>query len=216
MFGPIGSELMSIFRLLSPEEIDKYIVDNSRVGKMQGTLAAGGEGMNFDSKDSNLAEHQKEKFNKEQKAKIIPIADYQDETPSKKGNTLQVSVAQTKENLDPIPINKKMQQATTSQSSSASKTDLESIGVLSANTIKDIESKRIADENANKDSATVFLLKQRQKMRESKKKLIYQQAHKQYKTNAAQEFYAESDEDLFSEESQSDSSKGILVNKKHY
>jgi hypothetical protein len=214
MLGPIGSELMSIFRLLSPEEIDKYVV-NKTVRKVAGSMAAGGESMEFNTEDSNLGEFQKEKFNKEKKAKIIPISDYQEEeaTPDKKAkhSFTEEKIA----TVEQFPINKKLE-TTKERKPSHGNSDLESIGVLSANTIKDIESQRLAEENSQKDSTTVFLLKQRQIMRDSKKKMIEQQAHKQYKTNAAQEFYVQTEEDILSEEPQQDASKGILVNKKQY
>jgi hypothetical protein len=214
MLGPIGSELMSIFRLLSPDEINKYIVDKT-VRKVAGTMAASGESMEFNTEDSNLGEFQKEKFNKEQKAKIIPISDYQkDEEPKKKANKHSF----TEEKLatvEQFPINKKLE-TTRQRQPSVGNSELESIGVLSGNTIKEIEAQRLAEENSKKDSTTVFLLKQRQVMRESKKKMIEQQAHRQYKTNAAQEFYVQTEEDVLSDEVQSDVSKGILVNKKHY
>ena len=52
-------------------------------------------------------------------------------------------------------------------------------------------------------------------MRQSKKRLIEQQALKQYQTNAAQEFHDEVFDEETGELANADL-KGILLNKKHY
>ena len=85
MFGPIGSELINIFRLLSPAEIDRYI-DKKQSTKIEGALAAGGERMEFNTEDSSLEDAHKEQLEKNNQAKIIPISDYQNEEEPKKKN----------------------------------------------------------------------------------------------------------------------------------
>ena len=217
MLGPIGSELMNIFRLLSPDEIDRYIVDK-KVQRVEGSMAAGGEEMEFNTEDSNLSERHKEQLKKDQKAKIIPISQYQEEKEERPKSEqhqlaeladMDLPTESEEENTDPSFVNQRVQAV-------SPKSDLESIGVLSGSTIKELEAQRMAEENSKKESATVFLLRERQKMRQSKQKLIHQQAHKQYKSNAAQEFYQQTEEDLLSDDPQTDTSKGILVNKRHY
>ena len=70
----------------------------------------------------------------------------------------------------------------------------------------------LAKENKNRDSATVFLLKERERMRSAKRKMIEQVALKSYQLNASQEFYEKSDNGEEEEEGLDDL-KGILLNK---
>ncbi len=90
------------------------------------------------------------------------------------------------------------------------------MGILSASSIKEIEAERRKKENDKKDSATVFLLKEREKMRDSKRRMTEQRAIKSYQTNAAQEFYDDTEEDISDEENRQNDLKGILLNKKHF
>ena len=211
MLGPIGSEIMKMFRLLSPDEIDKYIVrEDERV--VNSSMAANGEPMQFNDERPHLENQEsKNKFPKDHQAKIIPI----NEEVGKKRvidenfETVNYVEENTDSSKEQKHSSKPQYQEDTAPNS------LASIGVLSASTIKEIEAKRRAEENRNKDSATVFLLKEREKMRQSKKRLTKQIAINMYKTNAAQEFKEDTDEDIL-DENYSNDLKGILVNKKHF
>jgi hypothetical protein len=96
---------------------------------------------------------------------------------------------------------------------------LESIGVLSKSQVSTLEAEKRKRENDKKESTTVFILNQREKLKGSQNKLAEQAAILQYRKNASQEFIKheisedELDDDF--EPSTSDSC-GILVNKKHY
>ncbi len=66
---------MAIFRLLSPDEIDKYIVDEKvrKIGESM-PMAANGEPMQFDDERPHLENQQKKSFPKDHQAEIIPIS----------------------------------------------------------------------------------------------------------------------------------------------
>ncbi|MBT4792821.1 MAG: hypothetical protein HON90_14700 [Halobacteriovoraceae bacterium] len=211
MLGPIGSEIMSIFRLLSPNEIDRYIVPEEEVSQGM-KIAAGAEDMDYTGAQKNTQDYKPaEKFPKDHQAKIIPLSDF-----NKKG-TVKKKQANPQENESDNHSQKQRPTATPKQPRAQnSNSSLESIGVLSAQTIREQEHKRLNEENENKDSATIFLLKEREKMRGSKKRMIEQQAIRSYKTNSEQEFYTEAQEADFDEEDSSEGLKGILLNKKHF
>ncbi len=214
MLGPIGSEIMRLFRLLSPDEIDKYIVrDNVKEVQSSQQMAANGESMQFNSEDAKA--HNNKSFPKDDQAKIIPFnEEAKKELESRTGPNAQ-EYNDSRENVqNPTKpeINTRVHKVSHQEGDSSG---LESIGVLSAKQIKELEAQRLKKENENKDSATVFLLKERHKMRQSKKRLIEQQALKQYQTNAAQEFHDEVFDEETGELANADL-KGILLNKKHY
>jgi len=224
MLGPIGSHVMAIFRLLSPEEIDRYITrdKSGAVSEKAGAvdiamkMASGGESMHhshggprLDQKENNDDVIEDEnKFPEGHEAKIIPLKDYSgveaQPVPQKEDDASEEKQNFASKAVKPIP------------DSEAAKGGLASIGVLSASTIREQEQNRAREENSKRDSATVFLIKEREKMRTSKRKLAEQTAIKRYQSSAAQEFHEESEEDLLSEETDKSDMKGILLNKRNY
>ena len=202
MLGPIGSEIMRIFRLLSPDEIDKYIVreDEAVVASPQ-KLAAGAE-YNLDNSPHPSPDQKKEAL-KEKDDNIVPFPHMKSET-SVEGQAIN-------DDFKPNSEIKKIEV----DDSSRENTALESAGILSASRIKEIEKKRLAEENNKKDSTTVFLIKERLKARKSKQLLTESYAITLYQKNANQEFGQEVEID---EEGNrvSDPMKGILLNKKQY
>jgi hypothetical protein len=216
MLGPIGSQIMAIFRLLSPDEIDKYIVDErADEFKTEGTMsiAAGAEGMNLSSGGPHS--QAPNKFPKDHQAKIIPLNNQSPEEKELLQDTPDDSQEQSHADQKPA-VTEESKHAPFNNSAGDGNFGLEAIGVLSANQIKNIENKRRAEENGKRDSATVFLLKERERMRSAKRKMVEQVAIKSYQVNASQEFYEQTDEDLDEEENLTDSLKGILLNKKHF
>ena len=215
MLGPIGSEIMAIFRLLSPHEIDKYIKDE-KPRKIETSLpmAAGGESLQYDGDEPHL-EEQARKFPKDHQAKIIPINPENAKSNKPKNEEIQ----KTSEAIASSPSTSMGESGPArrnSRNDGSGGSDLESLGILSARSIREQEEQRLREENSKKDSATVFLLKHREKMRESRKRIIEQHAINSYQKNASQEFYEESDDDLLEEERGQGEFKGILFNKKHY
>jgi len=208
MLGPIGSNIMSIFRLLSPDEIDKYI-ESKEVQKIAGSMAASGEEMTYEGhQEPEFAQPKEKKFSTDHQAEIIPIGKF------KKDNHIEEEKKEAEEEL-PVEMKAEVKKLKPKSNASAPKSQLESIGILSASSLRQIEQERLEKESKNKDSTTAFLIRERMKMRESKKRLIEQHAYKSYQMNAAQEFY--DTDDLLDEEANNDSStKGILVNKKQF
>lgn len=220
MLGPIGSQIMSIFRLLSPDEIDKYIVqekaDAYRTGEAS-AIAANGEGMAMTAEHASTMDSSSDssQFPKDHQAKIIPLNKKVEEELQEQAEEDGFREASEDSSRGQNPQTRK--QMVAPQSSQESNGELESMGILSSAKIKQIEAERLAEENNKKDSATVFLLKERERMRTAKKRLVEQIALKSYQTNAAQEFYEEIEEDLEEEfEEGSEDLKGILLNKRHY
>jgi hypothetical protein len=212
MLGPIGSDIMAIFRLLSPDEIDKYIVrdEEQEIGESIQMAANGGQ-MQYNDEAPHLEDQRPKKFPKDHKAKILPLNEkstipIQDSGRTNSDNVLTDTSAEKLANNVKGRVKNHVEDGNN---------DLASMGILSSSSIKKIEEERRKKENDKKDSATVFLLKERQKMRESKKRMIEQHAIKSYQTNASQEFYEESEEEMADEESHNDL-KGILLNKRHF
>lgn len=213
MLGPIGSEIMRLFRLLSPDEIEKYVTHEEMGEISRGVkVAANGDSMNFGARSSK---HSNGSFPKEDQAKIIPINESVENELKSQAKRHLVHHGDQEFPVNRNEANQELSKRTAASIASAGGSGLESIGVLSASKIREIEDARLKKENDTKDSATVFLLKERNKMRQSKKMMVEQRALRQYQDNAAQEFH----EEVFDEESGEVSSpdlKGILLNKKHY
>ena len=201
MLGPIGSEIMRIFRLLSPEEIDKYIVrEEEAVVASPQKLAAGAE-YNLEDSSHPLPEKNKEDIKEEDNVVSFP---------HKKSET-RVENQLDAENFKPKSETKIIE----IDNPGGGDRTLESAGILSASRIKEIEKKRLAEEHNKKDSTTVFLIKERLKARKAKQLLAESYAISLYQKNANQEFGQEVEID---EEGNriSDPMKGILLNKKQY
>lgn len=217
MIEPMGSNIIAIFRLLSPDEIDRYI-DAKEVRKVEGTMVAGGEEFTYaehngPKPDSPLKKQKKsDSEGQSNQAEIIPIGQLrkekqQDEQKSDQPKASANLAEKRKSEVKHIKDHHRMP---------SGKSDLEAVGILSATTLREIEQERLREEMSKRDSTTAFLIKERQKMRDSKKRLIEQHAYKMYQQNAAQELF--DSEDLYNEEDElSDgSAKGILINKKQY
>lgn len=209
MFGPVGSQIMSIFKLLSPEEIDSYIVREG-VNKVEGSMAAGGEQLSFNSahtQDGNT-EDKDEKLDTDSKAEIIPISEFQ-----KKEVMGESASGETQANAEVKDIRESNPEVPTPSENVRGSSVLESMGILSAATLKKQEMERLEAERKKRDSATVFLLKERQKMRDSKKRLIEQQAISTYNKKSNEDYAATNNDE---DEEISADSRGILVNKTQY
>lgn len=214
MLGPIGSNLMQLLRVLTPSEIDRYsedVVNNTKVELL--AIAAGAEDMSTTQHehDPRSADAYKKPpvagidEEEELKAKIIPINDKVKKELSDQEEQSQKDKA---DEFQPIELGR-----------FAESSGLESIGILSKSQVSAIETEKRKRENDKKESTTVFILNQREKLKGSQNKLAEQAAILQYRKNASQEFIKheisedELDDDF--EPSTSDSC-GILVNKKHY
>ena len=214
MLGPIGSELMSILRILTPDELNRYL-DSKEEGKVEAKVAVGGENLSFDHNQSSLGKQSNsnsKKFNKDNQAEIIPIDRYKSKPPEEN----VVNNEERFENDLKQESHDSQEKPSQSHHRGPASSELESIGVLSASKIKQLESQKLAEELKGRDSTTAFLLKEREKMQVSKKKLMERQAFKLYQSTANQELF-EDDEDFGElDEDLSVGLKGILINKKHF
>ncbi len=218
MLEPFGSEIIRLFRLLTPHEIDRYIETDvePQVQKIEGSVVAGGEFNEFAKDEPPYGSPGTAKpFPKEQ-AKIIPLAEYQkaEGSPVSRQHA-RGEQSQEDDHRGSGYTGNHEESYLPPEDESAAAEDLQSIGILSASAIKKIENERLKNENKKKDSATIFLLKQRERMRDSKKRLTEQVAMKSYKTSASQEFHHATDEEILDEDYSNDL-RGILVNKKQY
>ena len=205
MLGPIGSEIMGIFRLLSPHEIDRYIIDTKEesVGATM-KMAANGEPLQYNDEKPHFESPKNDHFPKEHSAKIIPLKTKQSQETHQ---TDEQAVAHLRSDRN----DEEVEQIQVHQDSSGS--SLASVGILSSKAIKEQEQKRLKEENDKKDSTTVFLLKEREKARLSKRRLTEMYAMKSYQSTANQDFSGEYEEDDDGNRV-SDNMKGILLNKK--
>ena len=207
MLGPIGSEVMAIFRLLSPHEIDAYITEEeTSIVRIEGTKTATGEELPHDSSKqfyskaspgSPPADEATDEIDVKKPAKIIPLHAYQDEKQDDHQK-------------------EKPSQDRPRSSDSGGSSSLTSLGILSASQIRAQEEARLKEERNKEDSVTVFLLKERQKMRQSKQKITEQSAIKVYQSNAAVDLHIEESVDEEGESVAASDMRGILVNKKQY
>jgi hypothetical protein len=208
MLGPIGSNLMTILRVLTPNEIHRYSEEEiGEAGIEIQAMAAGAEDFSTSQHESgsrSTKSPNKQTLNdveedEELKAKIIPINE-----KVKKELSLEV------ERIEKLQAEKAY---------SGKSSGLESIGVLSSSQMNEIEAKRKRLEDDQKESTTVFILNQRAKLKSSQGKLAEQAAILQYRKNASQEIirHDKSQDELDDDsEPRSMDSCGILVNKKHY
>lgn len=207
MLGPIGSEVMAVFRLLSPHEIDAYITEeDASVVRIEGTRTATGEELPHDSSKQFFSREKSrgeidvpedEDIDVNRPAKIIPLHAYKEGSDSER----------EQQNQD---LNRR------SSKSKENNSSLSSLGILSASQIKAQEKARLESEKSQEDSVTVFLLKEREKMRKSKKRIIEQSAIKVYQYNAAVDLNIEDSFDEDGEPIANSDMRGILVNKKQY
>jgi len=218
MLGPIGASLMSIMRVLTPSEIDRY-VDVQSDTKATQLRAVGGETMSFDERESHMEDSYKGPPEKEKsQAKIIPISDFQKDKKDPKSQ----QKGPPKSLIGPPPNNihefhPHEEDYLPGQSSHLD--ELESIGIFTSSHLKEEQERKIAKEKSGQESTTVFILSQREKLLDSTKKLVGQSAIKEYQVTSSQEIVQRDlTEDDYDEDGEllASGSKGILVNKKHY
>ncbi|MBD66841.1 MAG: hypothetical protein CME62_16680 [Halobacteriovoraceae bacterium] len=209
MLGPIGADIMSIFRLLSPSEIDRYMEyeEDQEASVTPAAMASGGEEFSFQQKSA----YKQSKHSEEHQAKIIPL--HQDDHQQ----SSQDNLPDDEHPSDSRPSLSELEAKVENLKNNLKANGLESVGILSAASLRNIEKKRLAEESKNKDSTTAFLIKEREKMRQSKRRIIEQHAFKTYIASAACEIY-EVDDSADDDEETLDASgtKGILVNKKQF
>ncbi|MFZ4712816.1 MAG: hypothetical protein ACOYL6_03835 [Bacteriovoracaceae bacterium] len=205
MLGAIGSNLMSLLRLLTPSEVSKLTdeaVDRIGINSSEGVSV--GLELNHGSKQ------QQDSFKDQtHEAKILPFNQVVDELPLQQGALEQQAVAaaskvSTKDKeeflLRSLHIKKKRKKVSGGENFSDNYAEEEEEAA-------ELKAKSIVEEV----SSTIFLLQEKAKIRTSQLKLMKQEAVKSYRTQAAIDTAHEDKEDL----TQS-SSSGILINKRQF
>lgn len=206
MLGPMGAHVMSVLRVMTPAEIDRY-AKTSGQKKVQ-AMAAGAEDLNLDNAQSFA--HQKSPEKEEFKplsteAEIIPIKG-RDSEPQKEHQEKSFDHQQ------PSSVYEEMDEDDEVQGNG----ELESLGIYSSKKISAFKKAQEKKRRSKEDSSSVFLLKQREKLKKTNHKMIGNVALKTYsQTMTADMTKAEVDIDDPDKEL-AEGSRGILVNKKHY
>jgi hypothetical protein len=208
MLGPIGANLISIFKVLTPNEIDLY--SEIRTHSSVKAVAVGAENIHYDGGAGH------DPYSKRQEKKPEQVENQESEPA--KILPLNKEIAQALEE-DPHFQALQSTKASSKRTFNTTQNELSSIGILSAFEQQQIEEEKKEKEKRKRDSATVFLINERNKLKKSRMMLAEKNALDQYQKNATVEIITKnskiSEEDL--EEEQRDSaSKGVLVNKKHY
>lgn len=218
MLGPIGSNLMAILKVLTPAEIDRYAEEVLNAEPIVTKIAAGGEDLPLSSNDEHYSSQQKSPLKEkeseevEHEAEIIPIHD-----KIKIENLLpkEEELSPPKPNYEEIESNF----VNEFEGKIKESNDLASVGIYSAKQIKAQKQQELDQINKNKESTTVFILNQREKLKRSKEKLAEQAAILLYRKNAAQEFVKIelSEQDIEDGvESKNSTACGVLIDKKHF
>lgn len=217
MLGPIGANLMSILRVLSPSEIDLYSEVNDKITR---PIAVGAENIHYDEHNQSTAQN----FQTKTKKSTSEDAEPEDDTVHTKAKIIPIN-QQAKDHLESnksveLSVPKNLS-GNPEMISGSEKNSLNALGILSASQMKQQVESEQREKNKQKESTSVFILNQREKLKQSRLKMVEQRAIKQYKENSVLEFVTREivDEDLENQpeqETRDSTSKGILVNKKHY
>lgn len=188
MLGPIGAHVISVLRIMTPSEIDRYM-DSGREKSRIEALAAGAENLTTNNN---------------------PPSHYDQQTGEKADDTDHEEVGPGSGEARVIPINGTIEEEKTQ--------GLEELGILSVKQRKVLESKAKLEKLSKQDSSTVFLLSERKKLEVAKRKLVYGNALKSYNEALHVEIHPEldSDEPQEPQAERATGVKGILLNKKQY
>jgi hypothetical protein len=224
MLGPIGSTLMSIMKVLTPAEIDMYSESSSTSGSVTQATAVGAEHIQYDYSSNHLKQSYEDQLNQdansqqqpqeqEQKAKIIPINKKVKEQIEEQSQ----GEDRSQESRDSkLPMKSKSQMMVSSHDEN---NELNSIGIYSSQQIQDHEKQLQEQEAKKKDSTSVFILNQRERLKSSRSKMVEQKGIMQYQKSSTADLITKeyTEEDLEDDADMRDSnSKGILLNKKHF
>ena len=214
MLGPIGANLMSILKVLTPSDIDVYSSKIEEEEVLIRPLAVGAEGVNYGGTSSSsgdqpkknlVSENDTEEHNLE-KAKIIPLNQkIAEELEAKLSEEIYAQKIKIDQNLK---VN-----VSPGQSGGNS---LSALGILSQSDQYELDKEKQRKENEEKESTSVFILNQRDVLKKSRMRLVEQKAIAQYQKNSNSDFALKEQSEGEEEESQENGSKGILVNKRHY
>lgn len=208
MLGPMGAKIIDLLRIMTPNEIDRYVEKKEEVSNANIQLAAGAEDFNVSNTpvNHNLSKQEKKEEEKDQddiqhEAKIIPINKDVQEQNSKS----------TEEEHEPIDPEQALEYEATFKEK-----ELEAAGIFSAQKIEALKKEKLKRVKAKQESTSNFIIKEREKLKQTKLRLIEQDAIKNYNLNANVESLNDEIDIDNPDEEIIVGNKGILVNKKHY
>lgn len=224
MLGPIGSNLMSILKVMSPAELERY-AGESAVRNVSFAQAAGAETETSPETQYDHYNKKEPKNNKgnsssqedeDHKAKVIPIRkDIEEDDHLEKADQQQIINSEKVEDPhlashDEPKINK---------SRIDGKDSLEEIGILSSSKMRQLEQEERERKSKQKESSSVFIINQRKNLNRSKEKLKGQFGLRAYKDISAIEFakhteISDKDIDELEEDYKFKGSIGVLLDKK--
>lgn len=217
MLGPMGARIIDVLKIMTPNEIDRYTEKPQKEVTVDIKKAAGGE--EFDvihsppqsgrilKKEQNQQEEQAPN-EPEHQAKIIPLNKESSEHLEAKEN-VKKEEQNLKSEID-IEDDEEFHQNNKAQN------ELEQAGIMSAAKIEALKRKKLNELKKKQESTTNFIIKQREKLKKTKDRLIEMEAIKNYNNNSNVDISNDEIDIDNPEEEQSIGSKGILVNKKHY
>lgn len=216
MLGPMGARIIDILKIMTPNEIDSYIEKPQKEVTADIKKAAGGE--DFDvthspaqsgrklKKDENQQQDDQANQEPEHQAKIIPL---------NKESSEHLAAKENEENEDQS-LESEIEDEKEFHHNDKAQNELEQAGIMSAAKIEALKRKRLNELKKKQDSTTNFIIKQREKLKKTKVRLIEMEAIKNYNINSNIDKLNDEIDIDNPEEEVSIGSKGILVNKKHY
>jgi len=213
MLGPMGARIMDLLKIMTPNEIDRYIDKTAEESTEQVKIASGGESFDALSSNSNPNPHSKSNKNdadttesSEHEAKIIPI----------RAEVIE-NIESDKKSLKQSPqLSNDDSEEEGSYHATKNESELEAAGIFSAGKIDALKREKLKKQKANQESTTNFILGQREKLKKTKLKLVEMEAIRNYNQNSNIESINNEIDLENPEEEVVIGSKGILVNKKHY
>ena len=199
--------LLVKLRILTPEALTVY--SETKIEEMQPSQIAVGQDFveSFQGKPSAIgfAEEKSDESEEELKAKIIPLHQNLEDV-SEHDSVIRASIQQ--EQVEEVE--------TKDDSVAAPESDLEKLGIYSKEKLAEFAAAKEQKKKSKQDSTTVFLIKQREKLKESSTKLVGKVGIDNYVKTSRQ--LEEIDGELDMTDPDKDIAKGnrgVLVNKKH-
>ena len=214
MLGPMGARIIDLLKVMTPNEIDRYVEKKEESTELK--MAAGAEEFDVtkspvdhsraksNKDESHTADTESDEDNVKHEAKIIPLRGKDHDH-----NLIEENTEEDDQSND--DVNEEAQ-----YEASKNEKELEKAGIYSANKIQAIKKEKLKRYKAKQESTSNFILNQREKLKQTKLRLIEQDAIKNYNLNSnVDTLNDEIDLDNPDEEA-CVGNKGILVNKKHF
>ncbi len=204
MLGPIGSTVMKMLRVLTPDSIERLtkLADGRKRKVASSALSVDVEsatstGVSAPQRQERENEEKEEKSSEQNPSspKIIPLHLVEDEQVQKMAVGSSYIPSYSGQRSGPV-------------------TALESIGVLSNEELKKIKSQEDQKIKDKQPSATIFLLEERKRLHNANAKIYCQTAIRNYRNSTSTVDMAM--EEKMDEEPRSNTTSGILLNKKQF